>query len=280
MTLLVAKKSNGNITLSSDTRITFGDDQHFDYGIKLFSTEMNFKNGFVGYIDRPYIHPKLPNDAKYHIGLGMTGSYMAASTVKESISSLLQRLFIMGPQTDLSFKGVAGMILRVYEAVTCELARTSFERAHCEMVIVGHCHIENRPLALHFSIKDRPGDTKKFSFDEILMQDGILCFGSGKNVANNILATDPDISPMRLIKKVIKEKLHNEVGGGIQHGSMYGSNFLLTAVQDPDVKPVFNDDGEITYDSKTYLRSTPHIIDPLEKPWLATGSPVVGLDHQ
>jgi hypothetical protein len=285
MTLIVAHRKNGLVTLSSDSRITFGDNGHFDFGIKIFSVELNLRNGWAMHgIGLPYIHPDLPKKERYLLGLAVAGSSVLAYTVKESISSMLNTLFPTGPHSDLSLEAIGEIICKVYEFSSKELMLLMREQAQSEFVIVGFCHIKRQFKAFHFFINKEDIKDIKFCYKEILTTDGTECFGSGKKYAEDILKINPTIKPLRLVKAVIDSKQDKKVGGGLQHGAFglftqRNEDFGIVGVHDNEHTPNINNENYYTL-SPVYRSASPLDINSSKYPWLKSGMTYVGLDHE
>ncbi|WP_028667839.1 hypothetical protein [Runella zeae] len=287
MTLIVAHRKNGDITLSSDSRICFGlDDECFDFGIKIFSFDVIIRNGGIGYLVdgriENYIHPSIPNIdefRKYSLGIGVAGSAVFAYTIKEFISSKLNILFPMGDHSDLSMVGVMELIRHSYQFVTVELRNVLGSRAKSNFVVTGYCHVEQKQRAFCFYIEEPNVGRAKFLYKEILQKDGTECFGSGKDIAEEILKAKQGIKPLRLVREVIESKKDPRVGGGVQHGGFLkeGKCFSVLGVYDIEHTPLATDDNEF---SPVFERANPIHLDPLQYPFIRTGGTYVGLDHE
>ena len=239
MTLVIAHKSGKHISLSSDSRITFGNAGHIDYGIKVFtvpvkiysptSSETNITN--------------LVYD--YKLGLAIAGSAMNSYTVKESVYEMLQNLQYVPGYTDLSMNGIASLVFKVFNKTTLDFGQLMQKNGMSVLILSGFCPVENKIKVFKFYC-----DISKYpiqpDYEEILKYDGINFFGSGKIEAEIIYNNNPSLTPLHIIRQLIKDGKVDTVGGGLQYGEFENNNFKIFGIADFTL----NDDG--TFNEDTY----------------------------
>ncbi len=232
MTLVIAKKIEKHISLSSDSRISFGTAGHIDFGIKVFSVPVR-------------IHSPTSEETKistldydYKLGLAVIGSAINSYTVKESIYEILQHLQYIPDYTDLSMDGISNLVFKVFKKVSLDLTAIIREHGICEIVLGGYCPNQNRVRVFKFSVNVYPDRIEPYC-DEILITDGIEFFGSGKTEAQRIHTANSKLSPLHIIREVIRSNTVTSVGGGLQYGEFVINNFKIFGVTDYEL----NTDG-------------------------------------
>lgn len=231
MTLVIAHKKEYHFSLTSDTRISFGSQGYFDYGIKIFSVPVKIYSPQAEYTNIS----KLVYDNKF--GLAIVGSAINAYTVKESISEILQNLVYLPGHTDISMNGIASLIFKVFNRITKDLGEIMHNNGICELIIGGFCCVENKLRVFKFSC-----DTSNFPitpyYEEILIEDGIEFFGSGKSEAEKVCNDGEVRNTAQIVKKVIVDGLVPSVGGGIQYGEFHNTNdFQIFGIEDYETNP-------------------------------------------
>lgn len=225
MTLVIARKKNNHISISSDSRVSFGKVGNFNHGVKVFSfpakiygpTDFN-----TGISELVYA---------YNLGLAFTGSTTNALTVKESIYEILQNLQYVPGYTEFNLNSLANIILKVYNKTTLEIGQIIREDGLSELIFSGYCPEQQRIRIFHFSYDASDFPIRTF-YNEILNEDGIVFFGSGKRIAENIHSEQPTLSIFHILKKVINDENEKSVGGGIQYGEFSNNNFKIYGVED------------------------------------------------
>lgn len=242
MTLVIAHKENGIITFSSDSRLSFDGDSYFDKGIKIFKTQFRLRGPAKSREDFDKY------EFEYDYGLAIIGSSTNAYTVKESIAELLPNLQYMSNISDSSFLALSDIILKVYTDVSRALSMTQRERGLCEILIGGFC-IRKQKIRLVRFFPIIKADKIEYTYDEILSEDGIAFFGSGKDIAEKIYSENNTLKPLQIIKKAIDSGEDSSIGGNPQFGGFYGENFKISGV----LEKKLNADGK-TYSTIHYLR--------------------------
>lgn len=227
-----------HISLSSDSRISFGTAGHIDYGIKVFSVPVKIYSPTSAETNITNL------DYNYKLGLAITGSAINAYTVKESVYEMLQHLQYIPGYTDLSMDGIAALILKVFKKSTLDLGGIMRTNGISELIISGYCPSQNKPRIFYFfcDISNFPIQPE---YREILTNDGMEFFGSGKDEAQHAFDNNPLLSPLHILRKVINEGKVTSVGGGMQYGEFVGNNFTIFGIEDYTV----NADGSF----KEYL---------------------------
>ncbi|MFW5700114.1 MAG: hypothetical protein ACOCWM_00355 [Cyclobacteriaceae bacterium] len=238
MTLVIAHRLSNHISLTSDSRISFGAAGHIDYGIKVFSVPVSIYSPTSS-------ETKITTlDYNYKLGLAVVGSAINAYTIKDSVCEILQNLQYIPDYTDLSMNGIAKLVFKVFNKTTLDFGDLIQKNGICELILTGYCPEKNGLRAFKFFC-----DTSIYpirpDYEEILVNDGIEFFGSGSTEAQNIYKTTPSLGPLHIVRQVIKEGKINAVGGGLQYGEFVFNNFKVFGVEDY----LLNDDGSF----KEYL---------------------------
>lgn len=242
MTLVIATRFKNQVTFSSDSRISLGNDNYFDYGIKIFKVPFNLHGPLT-----PEKTAKPPS-FQYNYGLAVIGSSVNAYTVKDTIAEILGNLQYYFILSDSSILAIADMILPYYRKISEELSLTMRHNSLTEIILAGYCIKKKKIRVLHFLPYKEDG-IYKYTYDEILTEDGFRFFGSGKKLAEEIYHKDTSIKPLMIIKKAIEMNNEKSIGGAPQCGGCADDNFEIYGVLDP----VLIEDGKIK-EAKYYLR--------------------------
>lgn len=232
MTLVIEHRLNNHISLSSDSRISFGTAGHIDYGIKVFSVPVKIYSPTSSETNITNL------DYDYKLGLAVVGSAINAYTVKESVYEILQHLQNLPGYTDLSMEGIAGLVFKVFKKTTLDLGDIIQANGICELILAGYCPIQNKVRIYKFSCDTSTYPIRPFH-EEILIASGIEFFGSGKTEANNIYTQNINLSPLHIIRQVINAGKVATFGGGLQYGEFVINNFTIYGVENYEL----NDDG-------------------------------------
>lgn len=224
MTLVIAHKFKNIISFSSDSRITFGNQGHIDFGIKVFSVPVKIHSPTSSETNISTL------DYDYKLGLAVIGSAMNAYTVKESIYEILQHLQYVSGYTDLSMDGLSKLVFKVFEKTTKDLASILQRQGLCQIILGGYCPAQNKIRIFKYSVNI--GQEVTPTLNEILVDGGIEFFGSGKSKAQEIYNANKNIEPLHIIRDVIKQKQVSTVGGGLQYGEFVINNFKVYGVVD------------------------------------------------
>lgn len=221
MTLVIAQKKNRVISFSSDSRISFErySSSPFDCGIKVFSIPVKIYSPTDSETGGQTL------DYDYSLGLAICGSTTNAYTIKESIYEILQNLQHI-PLYPLSMVEIAQLVFNVFKSVSQALLDTLLhEKALCELVLGGYCPNSQKIRVFKFSAKASAIDPFTYCYDEILKNEGdIEFFGTGRKEAISIFATNNELTPLHIIKQVVKEAKVDSVGGALQYGKFERDN--------------------------------------------------------
>lgn len=230
MTLVIAKKKGSSISFTSDSRFSFGNKGFFDYGIKIFSVPVS--------IETPINSDTNESDIEYQQNLGMAviGSVTNAYSVKEAIYEILQNLQYLPYHTNFSMDGLAKLIFKVYTKMWEEIAPILKDVGISEIIIGGFCPEKNNVRVYQFYLEMDQGIWTPL-YKEILINDGIEFFGSGKSEGENVLSANPSFSPVFILREVIKSAKVDSVGGSIQYGDFVDGNFKVFGVSDYELNP-------------------------------------------
>jgi hypothetical protein len=233
MTLVIANKINNKISLSSDSRISFGSSGYIDFGIKIFSVPVKiFSPTNFDTNETTLIYDK-------KIGIAIIGSAINAYTVKDSIYEILQNLQYHPGHTDVSMKSISNLVFKVYNKTNLSLGLVLNKIGLCQLILTGFCPMENKNMSYEFTV-----DTETYpivpKYEEILITDETNFYGSGKKLGTEISSQNPDFSPLFILREVINNQLENTVGGGLQYGEFDNeNNFNIFGVEDYEL----NSDG-------------------------------------
>lgn len=232
MTLVIARRFQGNISLSSDSRVSFGSLGSIDFGIKIFSVPVKV------YAPGEHSAGKAELVFNYQFGMAVAGNLTNAYTVKEAIYEILQNLQYIPGRADFSMDRFAKLIAVVFDKSTKDIASIIRGDGISEVIIAGYCPKNNKIRVFKFSCDTSNYPIRPF-YKEIIDEDDIDFSGSGSTEARKIYAMQGNILPLRTIKQVIDSKLVKSVGGGLQYGEFVDNNFRIYGVEDY----VLNDDG-------------------------------------
>lgn len=226
MTLVIAQRIGRQITLSSDSRISFNNWNFIDYGIKIFPVPLKINSPIAsetGSYDTAYEH---------QIGLAIIGSTTNAYTVKESIYEILQHLQYIPGKTNVSMDNIANLMLKVYSKVAKDMSAINRELGLCELILTGFCPLTMSIRTFLFSTAITASSIQP-GFEEILTTDGMLFFGSGKKIGEKTFSEDSSLIPLQILRKIIHNNLEKTVGGGMQFGDFDNNlNFRICGVRD------------------------------------------------
>lgn len=232
MTLVVVERLKNRVSLSSDSRISFGSGNYIDYGVKVFSVPINITSPIQsenGAFQVVY---------NYIIGLAVAGSSINAYTVKESIYEILQNLQYLPGYTDFSLKGIADLVFKVFNKTSTDLGNMMQKGGLCQLILQGYCP-EQKKIRVFLFTTDLSDYPFKPYHKEILFDDGIEFFGTGITEAKKVHEGNPSLGPLHIVRQVIKDGKEETVGGGIQYGEFEGANFKIFGVTDYET----NEDG-------------------------------------
>jgi hypothetical protein len=238
MTLVIARKLRNKISFASDSRITFGTQGQIDFGIKIFSIPVKIYSPTSSETDITTL------DYDNKLGLAVIGSAMNAYTIKESVYEILQHLQYLPGYTDLSMDGISNLIFKVFKKTTNDLGAILRKQGICQLVLGGYCPNQNKVRVFKYSVDITPTEITP-TLEEILIDDGIEFFGSGKTLADTTYQNDNTLGPLHIIREVIESGQVPTVGGGLQYGEFVINNFKIYGVEDYKL----NDDGSF----KEYL---------------------------
>jgi len=219
-----------HISLSSDSRISFGAAGYIDYGIKVFSVPVK--------IHSPTSVETDATDLVYSnkLGLAITGSAINAYTVKESVYEMLQHLQYVPGHTDVSLDGIASLIFKVFRKSTMDLGGIMRENGISELIVSGFCPGQ-RKLRVFYFFCDIFNNPIQPGYEEILVDSGMRFFGSGKVEAQRVFNATPQLSPLHIVRQVIRDARVPTVGGGMQYGEFAGNNFEVFGIEDYMLNP-------------------------------------------
>lgn len=232
MTLLIAKRHLGKVSLTSDSRFSLSTNVEFDFGIKIFSIPVRV------FSPRDSDNGAINLEHEFRVGMGIVGNTTNAFTVKEAICEILQNLQFIPGVTDISIQSIANLVGLVYEKVSKSLTYAIRDDGVCELVLTGYCPVEKNIRVFNFH-QINVGGEFQYTYKEILLGDGIEFYGLGKDAAKDFHFKEPSKSVFHIVKNVIDDPSTPSVGGSIQYGEFRENDFEIFGVMDYDL----NEDG-------------------------------------
>lgn len=227
MTLVIAKKFENNISLSSDSRISLGEERYVDNCIKIFSIPIK-----IYYPTSEDGNTRLFYESR--LGVAVIGSLSNAFLVKDSISEILQRVQFSPLITKTSFESIINLINLFYKKFFENFSNLRNETFFCEIIITGYCLEQKNFRAFSLTI-ERKNSQYQPKQEELFMNKDIYFAGSGKMKAEEIYENDNTINPLKIIKKIIIDKSVDTVGGGLQYGEFNDKEFKIYGILDYSV---------------------------------------------
>ncbi|MEN3324820.1 hypothetical protein VP395_13865 [Mariniflexile soesokkakense] len=226
MTLVIAERKNNKISFCSDSRISFGNQGHIDFGIKVFSIPVKIYSPTDTSTRRQTL------DYDYKIGLAVIGSAMNAYLIKESIYEILQNLQYAPNWSNISMEKIADIVFKIYKKTTSDLTQILLKNGVCELLLGGYCPEKNKIKVFHYSLEILEDRTIP-KFEEILENDNsILFYGSGKKSAEIVYNQNKNTIPLKILREIVKDENITSVGGGLQYGAFENRNFNIFGIED------------------------------------------------
>lgn len=238
MTLVVVNRIGHEVSFSSDSRISFGNNGYIDHGIKVFSVPVTISTASdadTGYFTVPYRHK---------LGLAVVGSAINAYTVKDSVYEMVQNLQYAPDYVSLSLDLIADIVFKVYKKTTLDLGNIIQMNGLAILILGGYCPKQKRIRVFKFDCNTSSHPIVP-NYGEILAADGIETFGSGKVQADLIIKSG-EKRPLHIIREVIRGGQAVGVGGGLQYGNFIEGQFKIYGV----VENVIDHNGD--FDRYTY----------------------------
>lgn len=228
MTLIIANRTEQHLSFSSDSRISFGANGYFDKGIKIFSVPFKLKGPAKTREDFNRY------EFEHEYGMAIVGSSTNANTVKDSIAELLPNTTYLTNMSDVSIPSLGSIIFKVYREVSQEITKVMGSNGLSEIIFGGYCLHQRKIRVLRFFFTILP-DKIEYDFEEILKDENMLFFGSGKDIAEEIWNADKALEPLQVLKKVILSERDIKVGGPLQFGAFYKKDFKISGVAETEL---------------------------------------------
>ncbi|MES2072975.1 MAG: hypothetical protein V4488_21660 [Pseudomonadota bacterium] len=231
MTLSFAWRSEGRIHLASDSRISLGENQYADVGIKVLALPIHVTGTDLGDNGKPQILFQ----SRY--GFCYAGSLVNASTLKDLLAELLRSLQFIKPDEVPSFDTICEMVAKYCGKISTELCAYLAERGGYEFFLAGFCPSKKILRAAHFSLDHKDGQASA-SFELILEDDSTYCsIGTGTNAARQKIKDVNCKNMLLALNAVIDEQSVQSVGGDIQYGSFdRNANFSISGIRRKSVE--------------------------------------------
>lgn len=225
MTLAIAWRSNGRIHLASDSRISLGNNQSVDIGIKVMAIPIRV----IGEVEDPGNPDPVIFSQRY--GFCFAGSLVSAYTLKELLEELLQSMQYLGEPKTLSFDAICKSLVGYSSRISSEVCQYMFENGRYEFFLTGYCPRENSLRAAKFSFTHEDGMAKG-SFSEILRNEqSYEAMGSGTLEFKQRVGAVTFRDILLTLNSIIDDKRVNSVGGDIQYGSFdEDKNFSISGL--------------------------------------------------
>jgi hypothetical protein len=242
MTLVIAHRLEKKVTFCSDSRISFGAHGYFDKGIKIFTVPFRLKGPAKTLDDFNRF------EFEHDYGMAVVGSSVNAYAVKDTIAELLPYTTYLTNMSDVSIPSLGNIILKVYKAISQEVVAVMGQGGLCEIIFGGFCLHQKRVRVLRFYFTVLPTGIE-YHVEEILKQEEMLFFGSGKLIAEEIYDKDNTLQPLQVLKYVVLSQQDSKVGGPLQVGAFYAEDFKISGVMEKEV-----DASGATLHSEQYRR--------------------------
>jgi hypothetical protein len=131
MTLVIARRLNDKVSLSADSRLSFGTAGTFDSGIKIFKVPINIKGPMKSFEDRK----KWEFEMDY--GMAIAGSTTNAYTVKESLQAIIGGIQYMTNLSDISIIGIGSFVHQRFKDISGALTPILRDSGLCEIIFAG-----------------------------------------------------------------------------------------------------------------------------------------------
>ncbi|SKB35120.1 hypothetical protein SAMN05660776_0630 [Salegentibacter holothuriorum] len=231
MTLVIAQKKNKKISFASDSRISFGNQGHIDFGIKIFSVPVKI------YSPTDSNKKTKTLDYDHTIGLAVIGSAVNAYLIKESINEILQNLQYAPTWSDISMDKIANLVFKIYKKTTADLTKVLQKGGVCELILGGYCPKQNKIKVFKYYL-DLSNSPYTPEIIEILIDEGSIDFsGSGKIEAEKMFKSDKKLIPLKILRSIVNNPDIKGVGGGLQYGEFKNRNFEVLGVEDYSTNP-------------------------------------------
>jgi hypothetical protein len=215
----------GDLHIATDSRLTIGD-QNVDTSVKIISFPITVRRPPGGPSDETILPQR-------NFGLCAAGDLAPTSAMKESIRALMSTMSVAPSYAEVSMDSFASTIASLLKVAWFHSVERLGPEMRATVAFVGHCPQEDRQRL--FLIKTvLTQDRAEVQVDELAPPNTPLYFGSGKDDAESMHATEPDLSPPQIIRRVSRSGRVPSVGGRVQFGRMMGTDFRVHAVLDHD----------------------------------------------
>lgn len=224
MTLVIAERRNCIVRFSSDSRLTFSKEGHIDFGVKILSIPVKIFSP----TNKETQETTLVYD--HSIGLAIAGSAINALIIKETVSEILQHLQYIPGVSDFSMSGISKLIFQLFKKASTDLSSVLREKGLCELILGGYCPDLNKIRVFKHSVN--VNSELEFTCEEVLSTDGLIFLGSGKEEAILAHSEKTELTPLHLIREVIRSGKVSSVGGGLQYGEFDDQDFKIFGIAD------------------------------------------------
>ncbi|MCM0084523.1 hypothetical protein L4X63_23385 [Geomonas sp. Red32] len=225
MTLCIAAKIGDTITFAADSRLTFGDNGHVDFAVKVLRVPVVVTSALGPSGSPQEIY-------KHDLGLCIVGNAINSYLVKETVSEVLQHLQYYDFQPTFSLEVLCNYVKKIYEKFSLDLGQV-LNNWKAVLIIGGYCPQTERDRAFVFDFAtDYCREVPSFAtMTEILTDNDIKFYGSGAEKAEELYACGTT-DPYHILKAVIDDQGVPGVGGAIQSGRFEGGNFKMKVIEE------------------------------------------------
>lgn len=216
----MAWRQDGTVHFASDSRLTVAQNSYADVGIKICTLPVTIYNPAEEgrNTTRTIAHQAV-------LGMCFAGSAVNSLTIKETVTEVLKSLQHVPGYTDISMKGIASFVFKVYEMISEKVTKTALgSNGLASILIGGYCTTQKKVRVFHLNT-----DTLFHqSITEVLTDQNYFFIGSGKKQAEDDLPQNPDDSDyLNILKSIINDVKFPSVGGNIQYGCFKESGFVV-----------------------------------------------------
>lgn len=226
MTCAIVWRSNNQIHLASDSRITFKTgpevDRYADIGVKVMSL-------YIGVTGTDY-----PINSIFQgvYGFCYAGSLHSGTTFKNLIEEILRSFQYIGDGSTVSFKEICEYVVRISSSMTQVFFEELLRDERWKFIICGYCPLNQSQKAALFSFTFSDGKAIA-NFSEVAENNDEFCaIGQGesdinKDLLNQQLTTDKVLCSLY---NLTQNENFKGVGGDIQYGCINGELFSIYGI--------------------------------------------------
>lgn len=242
MTLSLLWRSEGNLHLASDSRMSFGGVSSVDIGVKVMRLPIRILGcdlDETGALNTLFAQT---------YGFAYAGSLSNAATFKQFIEDILVDVQYVETATPLSFEAICDLLCHFSERISTEVVSRLAGHGQYTFLLAGYCPSEQKLRGAHFTLGQDAGNSVA-SYKEIAQENGqYVAVGSGAPEFKKLIA-EKEVSRQSVLltlNEVIDAGTVDSVGGDLQYGSFDKScNFTVFGIR--RISQEEADDGDSHY---------------------------------